>query len=37
MKEYFPSIPHVKYEGKSSANPMAFRFYNLMKSFSVNP
>ena len=28
MKEFFPNIPHVKYEGKASTNPMAFRFYN---------
>ena len=28
MKEFFTDIPYVKYEGKASANPMAFRFYN---------
>ncbi|MBQ7982344.1 MAG: xylose isomerase, partial [Clostridia bacterium] len=28
MKEFFTNIPHVKYEGKASTNPMAFRFYN---------
>jgi len=28
MKEFFSSIPYVKYEGKNSTNPMAFRFYN---------
>ena len=28
MKEYFPTIPHIKYEGKNSTNPMAFRFYD---------
>ena len=28
MKEFFSGIPVVKYEGKSSANPMSFRFYN---------
>lgn len=28
MKEFFSSIPHVKYEGRNSTNPMAFRFYN---------
>ena len=28
MKEFFTSIPYVKYEGKNSTNPMAFRFYN---------
>ena len=28
MKNFFPNIPLVKYEGKDSANPMAFRYYN---------
>lgn len=28
MKEIFSSIPYVKYEGKASSNPMAFRYYN---------
>jgi len=28
MKEFFSSIPYVKYEGKNTTNPMAFRFYN---------
>ena len=28
MKEFFETIPHVKYEGTSTANPMAFRYYN---------
>ena len=28
MKEYFASIPYVKYEGKDSKNPMSFRYYN---------
>ncbi len=28
MKEFFPTIPMVKYEGTSSTNPMAFRYYN---------
>ena len=28
MKEFFPEIPHVKYEGKDTTNPMAFRYYN---------
>ena len=28
MKEFFPEIPYVKYEGTGSTNPMAFRFYN---------
>lgn len=28
MKEFFPEIPFIKYEGTGSTNPMAFRFYN---------
>lgn len=28
LKEFFTSIPKVKYEGKNSANPFAFRYYN---------
>ena len=28
MKEFFTSIPYVKYEGKDTTNPMAFRYYN---------
>jgi len=28
MKEFFPDIPYIKYEGKTSTNPLAFRFYN---------
>ena len=28
VKEYFPDIEKIKYEGKDSKNPMAFRFYN---------
>ncbi len=26
--EYFANIPKIKYEGKESANPLAFKFYN---------
>ena len=26
--EFFPEIPKIKYEGKTTANPMAFRYYN---------
>ncbi|MBQ4605072.1 MAG: xylose isomerase, partial [Clostridia bacterium] len=26
--EFFKNVPVVKYEGKDSANPMAFRYYN---------
>ncbi len=28
MKEYFKSIPQIKYEGKDSTNPLAFKFYD---------
>ena len=27
MKEYFPEISEVKYEGKNSTNPYAYKFY----------
>ena len=27
-KEYFPSVPVVRYEGPQSLNPLAFRYYN---------
>ena len=27
-KEYFPGIGEIKYEGKESKNPMAFKWYN---------
>jgi xylose isomerase len=28
MKEYFDKVPFIKYEGKQSRNPFAFKFYN---------
>jgi xylose isomerase len=28
MSEFFTSIPKIKYEGKDSKNPLAFKFYN---------
>ncbi len=28
MKEYFKKVPVIKYEGKKSRNPLAFKFYN---------
>ncbi|MCL2633648.1 MAG: xylose isomerase [Oscillospiraceae bacterium] len=28
MGEFFKDIPQIKYEGKSSKNPLAFKFYN---------
>lgn len=27
MKEYFPNVPKIKYEGPQSKNPFAFKFY----------
>lgn len=30
-KEYFPGIEKIKFEGKESKNPMAFRFYDAEK------
>jgi len=31
QKEYFPGIGKIKFEGKESKNPMAFRYYNAEK------
>ncbi|WP_139904739.1 xylose isomerase [Clostridium thermarum] len=28
MKEYFVNVPFIKYEGKDSKNPFAFKYYN---------
>ena len=28
-KEYFPGIGKIKFEGKESKNPMAFRYYEI--------
>ncbi len=28
MKELFPTVPHIKYEGPESTNPLAFKFYD---------
>ena len=28
MKEIFPNIPEIKFEGKESKNPFAFHYYN---------
>ena len=28
MREFFPEIPHIKYEGPESKNPFAFRYYD---------
>mgnify|MGYP000784888643 CR=1 FL=1 len=29
-KEYFPGIGKIKFEGKDSKNPMAFRYLSLI-------
>ena len=31
MKEYFPNISKIKFEGKESRNPLAFRYYDADK------
>ena len=28
MSEFFSNIPVIKYEGKDSKNPLAFKFYD---------
>ena len=28
MKEFFPNVPKIKYEGKDSKNPFAFKYYD---------
>ena len=28
MKEFFPNVPEIKFEGKDSKNPLAFHYYN---------
>jgi xylose isomerase len=28
MAEFYPNIPKIRYEGKDTKNPMAFRYYN---------
>ena len=28
MKEFFPNVPAILYEGKNSKNPFAFKFYD---------
>ncbi|MCP1102132.1 xylose isomerase [Aequitasia blattaphilus] len=37
MKEYFNTIPHVKYEGPKSKNPMAFKYYDAEKVILGKP
>ncbi len=31
MKEFFPEIPVIKFEGKNSKNPLAYRYYDANK------
>ena len=28
MKQYFPEIPFIKFEGTESKNPLAYRYYD---------
>ena len=28
MSEFFPNVPQIKFEGKDSANPLAFKYYD---------
>ena len=32
MPTYFDAIPHIKYEGPASANPLAFKHYDAQKT-----
>lgn len=31
MSEFFPNIPEIKFEGKDSKNPLAFKYYDAKK------
>ena len=31
MKEFFPEISKIKFEGKESKNPLAYRYYDANK------
>ncbi len=37
VKEYFPSIGKIKFEGKDSKNPMAYRYYDAEKMILGKP
>ena len=37
QKEYFPNIKKIKYEGRDSNNPLAFKFYDSEKIVSGKP
>lgn len=37
MKEYFPMVKKVKYEGKDSKNPFAFKFYDAERIIDGKP
>ena len=37
VKEYFPSIGKIKFEGKDSKNPMAYRYYDAEKVILGKP
>ena len=36
-KMYFPSVEKIKFEGKESKNPLAFRYYDAEKWCMVKP
>lgn len=36
-KEYFPGIPHIRYEGPESKNAMAFKWYNASEEVAGKP
>lgn len=37
VKEYFPSIGKIKFEGKESKNPLAYRYYDAEKVILGKP
>lgn len=37
VKEYFPEIGKIKFEGKDSRNPLAYRYYDAEKVILGKP
>jgi xylose isomerase len=37
MKEFFPEVSKIKYEGKDSQNPLAFKYYNAEEVIGGKP
>ena len=37
MKEYFPGIDKIKFEGENSTNPLAFKYYDPNKIVAGKP